>query len=152
MPMRIYKDFTFESAHWLPNVPDGHKCKRLHGHSYRARITVQGELEDGTDWVMDFADIKAAFNPLHEQLDHNCLNDFIGNPTSERIAEWIAAHIDLPNLYSVEIQETCTSGCVLIYSEWAASRYEERKSTRLRFKKRCETMPSVGQSISPQSS
>ena len=126
--MRIYKDFAFEAAHWLPNVPVGHKCKRLHGHSYRARITVQGEVQAGAGWLMDFGDIKAAFDPLYEQLDHNCLNDVIANPTSERIAEWIAEHIDLPGLYSIEIQETCTSGCVLIYSEWTDMRRQEQAS------------------------
>jgi len=125
--MRIYKDFTFEAAHWLPNVPDGHKCKRLHGHSYRVRITVQGEPGVDTGWIVDFGDIKAAFDPLYEQLDHQCLNDVIQNPTSELVAKWIVENIELQNLYSVEMQETCTSGCVIIYAEWAASKAQTQR-------------------------
>jgi 6-pyruvoyltetrahydropterin/6-carboxytetrahydropterin synthase len=131
--MRIYKDFQFEAAHWLPEVPDGHKCKRLHGHSYKVRLTISGPVGDATGWVADFDELKKAFAPLLEKLDHTCLNDFIYNPTSERIAEWIAVQIDLPDLYSVEVQETCTSGCLLIYSEWAAERFEQKKRKRLWF-------------------
>ena len=131
--MRIYKDFTFEAAHWLPEVPDGHKCKRLHGHSYKVRITVSGPVGDKTGWVDDFGVIKDAFSPLLESLDHVCLNDVIYNPTSEKIAEWIAVHIALPNLYSIEVKETCSSGCILVYKEWASDRYEEKKRKRLWF-------------------
>jgi len=114
--MEIYKEFTFESAHLLPNVPAGHKCGRLHGHSWRCTIHVTGELDPHTGWVMDFADIKQAFRPLFEQLDHNYLNDIEGleNPTSEVLARWIWRRLkpDLPQLSRVVINETCTSGCV----------------------------------------
>ena len=114
--MEIFKEFTFESAHKLPNVRPGHKCGRLHGHSFRVRIHVSGDLDQATGWVMDFADIKAAFKPLYEQLDHNYLNDIEGleNPTSEVLAVWIWNKLkpSLPQLSKVETFETCTSGCV----------------------------------------
>ena len=114
--MRIYKDFSLEAAHHLPNVPEGHKCRRLHGHSFLVRIEVEGEPGDETGWVMDFAEIKEAFQPLFDQLDHRYLNDVQGleNPTSENLARWIWRELKprLPLLSSVEIKETCTSGCI----------------------------------------
>lgn len=114
--MEIFKEFTFEAAHMLPNVPDGHKCRRLHGHSFRVAIYVAGEPGEHTGWIMDFSDIKAAFKPLHDALDHRYLNDIEGleNPTSENIARWIWQHLKatLPGLSRIEIRETCTSGCV----------------------------------------
>lgn len=113
--MDIFKIFTLESAHWLPNVPEGHKCRRLHGHSFRIKLRVSGEIGADTGWVMDFADIKAAFQPLFEQLDHRCLNDIEGlhNPTSENLARWIWTRLKpaLPLLSEVVVHETCTSGC-----------------------------------------
>ncbi|MGM0633479.1 MAG: 6-carboxytetrahydropterin synthase QueD [Pseudomonadota bacterium] len=114
--MEIYKDFSFEAAHRLPNVPDGHKCARLHGHSFQARIVVSGPVGETSGWVMDFGDIKAAFRPIREQLDHHYLNEIEGleNPTSEHIARWIWHRLkpQLPALCRVEIRETCTSGCI----------------------------------------
>lgn len=114
--MRIYKEFTFEAAHRLPNVPAGHKCARLHGHSFLVRITVAGPVGDETGWVMDFAAISSAFKPLWEQLDHCYLNEIEGleNPTSENLARWIWQRLQtgLPELDEIEIRETCTSGCV----------------------------------------
>src|SRR5436189_1156576 len=86
--MEIFKEFTFEAAHRLPNVPSGHKCARLHGHSFKVEVHVRGAVGSETGWVVDFADIKDAFAPLHRQLDHNFLNELDGlqNPTSENIA------------------------------------------------------------------
>ena len=114
--VQIYKDFRLECAHHLPNVPEGHKCRRLHGHSFLVRVHLSGEVGDHSGWVMDFADVKAAFAPIHEQLDHSYLNDIEGleNPTSENLAIWIwqALQPALPQLSGVEIQETCTSGCL----------------------------------------
>lgn len=113
--MEIYREFTFEAAHRLPNVPAGHKCARLHGHSYRVVIHVAEEVDPKTGWVMDFAEIKKAFAPLSEQLDHHYLNEVPGleNPTSEVIARWIWARlIDQLPLSQVVVKETCTSGCV----------------------------------------
>ena len=114
--MEIYKEFHFEAAHRLPNVPEGHKCERLHGHSFHVRVAVSGDPGEHSGWVMDFGDVKAAFAPLHEQLDHRYLNDIEGleNPTSEVIARWIWERLKpvLPLLSSIEIRETCTSGCI----------------------------------------
>lgn len=114
--MLLYKEFTFESAHRLPNVPAGHKCARLHGHSFMVRVTVDGPVGAVSGWVMDFADIKGAFSPIHEQLDHRYLNDVPGleNPTSEVLARWIwrALVPALPNLAEIQVRETCTSGCI----------------------------------------
>ena len=113
--MDIWKEFTFEAAHRLPNLPDGHKCKRLHGHSFRVRIHVGGEIDPKLGWVADFAEIQRAFVPILETLDHNYLNEIEGleNPTSEILARWIwdrlAPH--LPGLAKVEVGETCTCGC-----------------------------------------
>ena len=113
--MDIFKDFTLEAAHRLPNVPPGHKCARLHGHSFRVRLEVSGQPGTDTGWVMDFGDIKAAFQPLYEQLDHHYLNDIPGleNPTSEQLAKWIwdQAKPLLPLLSAIVVHETCTSGC-----------------------------------------
>ena len=114
--MEIFKEFTFEAAHRLPNVPAGHKCARLHGHSYRAEVHVEGPVGSDTGWVMDFGVIKDAFAPLHDLLDHRYLNEVAGlaNPTSENVARWIWDRLEpsLPNLFEVVVRETCTSGCV----------------------------------------
>jgi 6-pyruvoyltetrahydropterin/6-carboxytetrahydropterin synthase len=116
--MEIFKEFTFEAAHRLPHVPEGHKCGRLHGHSFRAEIHVAGDVDAVTGWIMDFADIKAAFDPLYKQLDHNYLNEIPGleNPTSEVLARWIWSHLagNLPGLCRVVVRETCTSGATFI--------------------------------------
>ena len=112
----IYKEFRFEAAHRLPNVPDGHKCARLHGHSFAVVVHVEGEIGPTTGWVTDFADLEQAFEPLHEQLDHVYLNDVPGldNPTSEVLARWIWERLTgpLPGLSQIVVQETCTSGCI----------------------------------------
>jgi 6-pyruvoyltetrahydropterin/6-carboxytetrahydropterin synthase len=111
----LYKEFRFEAAHRLPNVPDGHKCGRLHGHSFRVEIHVDGPVDKHTGWVIDFAEIKAAFKPLLDQLDHYYLNDIPGleNPTSENIAIWIWRNLKpkLTLLSKVIVSETCTCGC-----------------------------------------
>jgi 6-pyruvoyltetrahydropterin/6-carboxytetrahydropterin synthase len=112
--VEIFKAFTLESAHRLPNVPPGHKCARLHGHSFRVEIHVSGPVEPQLGWVMDFADLKAAFDPLFRQLDHHYLNEVPGleNPTSEHLARWIWRELkpSLPLLSAVVVHETCTSG------------------------------------------
>jgi 6-pyruvoyltetrahydropterin/6-carboxytetrahydropterin synthase len=114
--MDIFKEFRFEAAHRLPNAPSDHKCSRLHGHSFRAEIHVRGPVAADTGWVIDFAEIKQAFRPLHEELDHSYLNEIDGlkNPTSENIARWIWQRLrpSLSMLARVVIHETCTSGCI----------------------------------------
>ena len=110
----IFKTFMLECAHRLPNVPVGHKCARVHGHSFKVDLHVRGPVDARLGWVMDFADIKAAFEPLYQQLDHRYLNEVSGldNPTSENLARWIWTHLkpDLPLLSRVVVHETCTSG------------------------------------------
>jgi 6-pyruvoyltetrahydropterin/6-carboxytetrahydropterin synthase len=112
--VEIFKAFALESAHRLPNVPEGHKCARLHGHSFRVEIHVSGPVDPQLGWVMDFADLKAAFDPLFRQLDHQYLNEVPGleNPTSENLARWIWQKLEpsLPQLSAVVVHETCTSG------------------------------------------
>ncbi len=119
--MEIFKEFTFEAAHRLPNVRPGHKCGRLHGHSFRVEVHVRGDVDAQSGWVLDFADIKEAFKPLFEQLDHNYLNEIEGlsNPTSEVLSKWIWNHLQptLPSLSKIVVRETCTSGCVYTGSE-----------------------------------
>ena len=114
--MEVYKEFTFESAHRLPNVPDGHKCAKLHGHSYWVKVTIDGPVGSETGWVQDFADLKCAFKPLEDQLDHNYLNEIPGleNPTSEVLSIWIWDRLlpELPLLAAVEVKETSSSGCI----------------------------------------
>lgn len=114
--MDIYKIFTIEAAHRLPNVPEEHKCRRLHGHSFQIEIRVRGPVAAHSGWVLDFADIAHAFDPIYRQLDHHYLNDIAGleNPTSENLARWIWQRLKpgLPLLSEVIVRETCTAGCV----------------------------------------
>ena len=114
--MEIYKKFTFEAAHHLPRVPEGHPCGRLHGHSFSVRLHVEGPVRDPTDWVLDFAEVKEAFAPTLERLDHHYLNEIDGleNPTSENLARWVWREVKptLPSLSQVVVEETCNSGCI----------------------------------------
>lgn len=113
--MEIFKSFRLECAHRLPNVPAGHKCGRVHGHSYVVEVHVEGPLDPALGWVTDFADLGDAFAPLFDALDHRYLNDVPGleNPTCERLAVWIWDRLKprLPVLSEVVVHETCTSGC-----------------------------------------
>lgn len=115
MHVRLVKSFDFEAAHWLPSFPDGHKCRRLHGHSFRVEVVVAGEVEESRGFLMDYGDIKAAIAPVREKVDHRCLNEVAGleNPTSEVIARWIWRELkpSLPLLSEVVVHETCTSRC-----------------------------------------
>lgn len=111
----IFKIFSLDAAHRLPNVPEGHKCARLHGHTFKIEIHVSGVVDAKMGWVMDFSAIKKAFAPIYEQLDHHYLNEIEGleNPTSENLAAWIWARLkpELAELSEIVIYETCTSGC-----------------------------------------
>lgn len=114
--MEIYKAFKIEAAHRLPNLPDDHKCSRLHGHSFQIEVHVCGNVDENSGWVMDFAEISTLFKPLFEKLDHHYLNDIEGleNPTSENLAKWIWNQLkpELALLSSIIVKETCTAGCI----------------------------------------
>lgn len=114
--MIIWKEFSFEAAHFLPYVAPDHKCRRVHGHSYSVRVEVEGDVSAAEGWVIDFGDFKTAVQPLIDRLDHRCLNDIAGleNPTSELLAKWIWRELVpvLPQLSRVMISETCTTGVI----------------------------------------
>ncbi len=116
MKVELRKQFTFESAHRLPNVPEGHKCSRLHGHSFRITVEVSGEIDESMGWLIDYGEISKAFEPLHAELDHRYLNEIEGleNPTSEVLSRWIWNRLkpSLPLLSAITVHETCSSSCV----------------------------------------
>lgn len=116
MKMELRKTFQFEAAHLLPLLPKSHKCRRLHGHSFKVEIVVAGECDEKLGWLMDYADISAAFHPVWKKLDHYYLNEISGleNPTSENVAAWIWTQLKpkLPLLAEVVVAETCTARAV----------------------------------------
>jgi len=116
MQAELIKTFRFEAAHHLTGVPETHKCRRLHGHSYRVDVHVGGEVDAASGMVMDFGLIVAAVKPLMEQLDHRLLNDIPGleNSTSELIARYIWDRVKplLPGLSALTIWESDTARCV----------------------------------------
>lgn len=120
-PLEIFKEFRFEAAHLLPNAPAGHKCLRLHGHSFRVAVHVTGEMGARSGWVIDFADISDAVEPVREALDHRYLNEIPGleNPTSEVLAGWIWDRLapTLEGLSKIVVRETCSAGCVYLGPE-----------------------------------
>ena len=111
----LARKFSFESAHFLPNVPEGHKCGRMHGHSYAVEIHVCGAVDERTGFVQDFGDLSAAFAPIAKQLDHRLLNEIDGleNPTSEHLARWLWERLsgELPLLDAIVVSETPHSRC-----------------------------------------
>lgn len=115
MRVSLVKSFTFEAAHALPTFPPGHKCRRLHGHSFRVEVVVSGAVDPARGYLLDYGDIKQACEPVRQQLDHYYLNEIPGleNPTSEMIAAWIWARLKpaLPLLSRVVVHETCESRC-----------------------------------------
>ena len=115
--MRIYKEFTFEAAHFLPSAPQGHPNARVHGHSFRVRVTIEGEPDDKTGVIMHLDDVEAALADVHDALDHRMLNevDGLSQPTLERIANWLwdRLHNRLPGLAEIEIaRDSCREGCI----------------------------------------
>lgn len=114
--MRITKRFRFDAAHWLPRVPETHKCRRLHGHTYEVELALEGALDGERGWVADYGTVSAAFKPLLDELDHHCLNEIEGleNPTAENLAVWIHARLapDLPALAEVTVKETPSTSAV----------------------------------------
>jgi 6-pyruvoyltetrahydropterin/6-carboxytetrahydropterin synthase len=113
--MEIYKVFTFDAAHTLPEVPDSHRCRNLHGHTFTVSVHLEGEVNQLTGWVRDYGEIKDACAPVISLLDHSYLNDIPGleNPTSENIAVWLWNRIRpaLPELSMIELRETPGTGC-----------------------------------------
>lgn len=113
--MEVFREFSFDAAHALPGAPEGHKCRRMHGHTYRVVVTVNGPVAPGTGWVLDFADLKAVVGPVIDRLDHNVLNEIEGleQPTAENIAVWLWRQIKprLPGLVSIRLWENQYSGC-----------------------------------------
>ena len=116
MKIELRKTFQFEAAHLLPHLPKSHKCRRLHGHSFKVDIVVAGERDAKLGWLMDYADITKAFKPIWGKLDHRHLNEIpsLENPTSENIAAWIWQRLRrrLPLLTEIVVAETCMSRCV----------------------------------------
>ncbi|HMU81795.1 MAG TPA: 6-carboxytetrahydropterin synthase QueD [Leptospiraceae bacterium] len=115
--VEIVKQFRFEAAHFLPRVPEGHKCGRMHGHSFRFEIKLNGEVNPQTGWLMDFGDITSVVKPLLEKyLDHNLLNEVPGleNPTSEEVAIWLWKRLkpSMPFLTEIIVHETCNARCI----------------------------------------
>lgn len=115
MNVELTKSFRFEAAHRLPTFPDGHKCRRLHGHSYRVDVHVAGPVDPPLGYLVDYGDIKAACEPVRKQLDHFYLNEIEGleNPTAEVLAKWIWNRLKpaLPQLSAIVVHETCTASC-----------------------------------------
>ena len=116
MLVELERTIRFEAAHWLPNVPEGHKCLRMHGHSFRVDVAVRGEVDAKVGWFLDYAELDEAFRPIRDRLDHYCLNDIEGleNPTSEILAAWIWERLAprLPGLWRLTVRETCNSRCI----------------------------------------
>ena len=115
MNVRLVNEFRFEAAHRLPKVPAGHKCERLHGHSFKIELTVAGPVDPATGWFIDFGIVHDAWQPLYDRLDHHYLNEVEGleNPTSEVLARWLWENLKprLPELQRVTVHETCDARC-----------------------------------------
>ena len=115
MRVRLTRDFTFEAAHLLPRAPEGHKCRRLHGHSFRVEVVVEGEVDPISGWLVDYGEIKDVVEPIRLRLDHYYLNEIAGldNPTSENLSAWIWKGLKprLPSLVRLVIHETCEARC-----------------------------------------
>lgn len=113
MRARITKAFHFHAAHFLPNVPEGHPCGRMHGHSYRIVLGLEGDLDSRLGWVQDYGEVKVAFKPLEDRLDHHVLNEVPGleNPTAELLAVYIYEQLKpgLPLLTDVTVCESPTA-------------------------------------------
>lgn len=132
----IWRRYRFEAAHQLPNVPPGHQCGRMHGHGFEVILHANQRLDD-RDMVIDYDHLDRCWMPLHEELDHACLNDIPGleNPTSESLAAWIWQRLknQLQQLSWVTVYETVTAGCHFdgnIYRIWKEQRFESALQLR----------------------
>jgi 6-pyruvoyltetrahydropterin/6-carboxytetrahydropterin synthase len=115
MNVELKKEYRFEAAHWLPRVPAGHKCSRMHGHSYRVELTVTGPVDERTGWLIDFSAIDEVWAELHGRLDHRTLNEVPGleNSTCEVLSAYIWAVVrqSIPQLSAVTVWETTDACC-----------------------------------------
>lgn len=115
MRVRLAHDFTLEAAHALPNLPADHKCRRVHGHTFKIEVIVEGEVDPRSGWLMDYAELERKFAPVHQALDHRLLNEVAGleNPSSENLAAWIWNRLkpDLPPLVEIVVHETDHARC-----------------------------------------
>ena len=104
----IGRFYRFESAHFLPKVPQGHRCRNLHGHNYRVEVAMEGEI-DARGFVKDFAEVDAEMAPLVAALDHKLLNEVAGleNPTAEIIARWFLDRIAAASRVRVWENDDC---------------------------------------------
>jgi 6-pyruvoyltetrahydropterin/6-carboxytetrahydropterin synthase len=116
MTIILSKDFEFESAQSLPQFPEGHKCRKVHGHSFKITISVRGPVDEASGIFYDHAVISDAMRPIVEQLDHAYLNDIVGleNPTIELMTRWFWEKLkdQLPGLYEIVLHETPRARCV----------------------------------------
>ena len=115
--MHIYKDFLFEAAHYLPSAAEGHPNSRVHGHSFRARVTLEGEPDPESGIIVHLGELTEALASLREELDHQFLNDIKGleQPTLERISMWIWDRLgaQFPGLVEVAVvRDSCQEGCI----------------------------------------
>ena len=115
MNVRLFRELRFEAAHRLPKVPAGHKCARLHGHSFKVELAVYGPVNPETGWLIDFGELDRLWQPIHDLLDHHYMNEVEGldNPTSENLARWLWQRLKpaLPELERVIVHETCDARC-----------------------------------------
>lgn len=115
MRVELSRKYNFAAAHYLPKAPDGHKCRRLHGHSYEVEIAVRGTVDPESGWLVDYGEIDRYVRPVIGELDHRTLNELEGleNATSEILCAWLWGRLqeDLPNLFRVTVAETCAAAC-----------------------------------------
>ena len=129
MLVRLKRQFRFEAAHYLPTFPEGHKCRRMHGHSFKVDVVVEGQVDPARGYLIDYGTIKELCEPVRRRLDHYLLNEIEGleNPTAENLARWLWARLSpalqaaaqeagcpptaLPRLVEIVVHETCTNAC-----------------------------------------
>ena len=133
--MEISKWFEFEAAHSLPHLPETHKCHRLHGHSYKVRVTCGGEIDKELGWVIDYGDISKVVDTIIKAIDHTNLDVLFSVPerplklddgitmrvetthktkpsTAENLAIWFYQQLkpSLPSVVEIVIKETASTG------------------------------------------
>ncbi len=115
MRVELVRSYDFSAAHFLPRAPEGHKCRRLHGHSYRLEVAIRGKVDEEVGWLLDYAHIDQAVEPVLAELDHRTLNDVPGleKATSEVLCRWLWRRLEivLDGLYRITVAETCGTAC-----------------------------------------